>query len=304
MESIGSTQRNLKESVAGICYVKSSSCYGLEPEERPEEFMVKIRTIGPISVKIGVAFLLPGVLSLILSIFFSSQILAFVGLGLTFWGALFLLIRPMRYVEGSLLGSTTTSLYSTIDRLIKDYGYKGDGYYIPPYPKDVYLPDHLKGLKDTVIFVSATNDTNMPSIEQLAEGKFLLENPKGALVIPPGSGLLSQIEKASNIDFAKTQLNELCEILPRFILENFGLAKEMEMAPGDGQVYLKTLDSLYKNLYSRESNLKSIGLIGCPLVSAVACAIAKASGKAVTIQKQKVSPDGSEIEVWYRIVQG
>ena len=266
--------------------------------------MVKIRTSGAISIKIGLAFLLPGILSLILSIFYTSQILAFVGLGLTFWGALFLLIRPLRYVEGSLLESTTTSVYSTIDRIIKDSGYKGDGYYIPPYPKDVYLPDHLKGLKDTVVFVSATNDTNMPSIEQLAEGKFLLENPKGALVIPPGSGLLSQIEKASNIDFAKTQLNELCEILPRFMLENFGLAKEMEMTPGEGQVYLKTLDSLYKNLYSRESNLKSISLIGCPLVSAVACALAKASGKVVTIQKQRASPDGLEIEVWYRIKQG
>jgi len=225
-------------------------------------------------------------------------------MGLTFWGALFLLIRPMRYVEGSLLDSTTTSLYSTIDRIIKNFGYKGDGYYIPPYPKDVYLPDHLKGLKDTVVFVSAENDSNMPSIEELAEGKFLIENPKGVLVIPPGSGLLSQIEKELKIDFAKTQLNELCEIMPRFILENFSLAKEMEMELGEGQVYLKTFDSLYKNLYSAENNLKSISLLGCPIVSAVACAIAKASGKTVTIQKQKVSPDGLAIEVWYRIAQG
>ena len=265
---------------------------------------LKLKIGGAISIKIGLLFLLPGIFSLIFSIFYSSQILAFIGMGLTFWGALFLLIRPMRYVEGSLLDSTTTSLYSTIDRIIKNFGYKGDGYYIPPYPKDVYLPDHLKGLKDTVVFVSAENDSNMPSIEELAEGKFLIENPKGVLVIPPGSGLLSQIEKELKIDFAKTQLNELCEIMPRFILENFSLAKEMEMELGEGQVYLKTFDSLYKNLYSAENNLKSISLLGCPIVSAVACAIAKASGKTVTIQKQKVSPDGLAIEVWYRIAQG
>jgi hypothetical protein len=257
-----------------------------------------------ISNKIGAALLISGIFSLILSIYSESQILAFIGLGLTFWGALFFLLTSVRYVEGSLLESTTTALYSTIDRIIKDSGYKGDGYYIPPYPKDVYLPDHLKGLKDTVVFVSTINDSNMPSIEELAEGKFLLENPKGVLVIPPGSGLLSQIEKELNIDFAKTQLNELCEILPRFILENFSLAKEMEMELREGQVYLKTFDSLYKNLYSREKNLKSISLLGCPIVSAVACAIAKASGKTVTIQKQNVSADGLTIEVWYRIVQG
>ena len=115
---------------------------------------------------------------------------------------------------------------------------------------------------------------------------------------------MSQIEKTANIDFAKIHLNELCEMLPRFILENFSLAKEMEMELGDGQVYLKTLNSLYKNFYSKENNFKSINLIGCPLVSAVACAVAKTSGKTVTIQKEKVSPDGSEIEVWYHIVQG
>jgi hypothetical protein len=230
--------------------------------------------------------------------------LALIGLGLTFWGALFLLLKPPKLVEGSLLYNAAVSAYLTTDRIISDFKYKGRGYYIPPYPKDVYLPEHLKGLKEAVVFISAENDSEMPPIEVIAKGKFTSENPKGVLLAPPGSGLLTQIEEKSNVDFTKVDLNELCTLMPRSILQDLNLAKEMEMEPNENQVYLKIFDSLYKNLYSLQTNLKSVNLLGCPIVSAVACALAKTSAKTITIQKLQVSPDGLTIEVWYRIVQG
>jgi hypothetical protein len=256
------------------------------------------------TIKIGAFFLTSGVLSLVLSLTTESQILAFIGLGLTFWGALFIVITPRNFVEGSLLDATAISAYSTIDRMISDLKYKGKGYHTPPYPKDVYLPEHLKGLKDMVVFISAENEADMPSIQELAESKFLLQKPQGVLVTPPGLGLLTQIEKKVKVDLTKISLDELCEVMPRFILDNFSLAKEMEMTIEENQVNLKLSDSIYKNLYSDENNLKSIMLLGCPIVSAVACALAKASGKPVTIQKMDVPVDGSTIQVLYRIVQG
>ncbi len=279
----------------------------------------KRRAINSASNKIGVIFLILGtslliliiigesqVLAplLILTVIGESQVLAFIGLSLTFWGALFLTIAPRRYVEGTLLDSAALSAYLTIDRIIKDLKYNAKAYHIPPYPKDVYLPEHLKGLKDVVVFISADNGGGMPSVQELAEGKFLLENHKGVLMTPPGVGLVAQIEKTFTVDLTKTQLSEMCEILPHFILENFSLAKEMEMALGENQVTLKIDDSIYKNLYSAENNLKSISILGCPIVSAVACVIAKTSGKPVMIQRQSVSPDGLAIEVSYQIVQG
>ena len=256
-----------------------------------------------VSMKIAVLFLVPGILTLLLSILYESQVPAFVGLGLTFWGALFFLVRPVKYVTGNLLYSSAHSSYSTIDRIIKDFGYKGSAYYIPPYPKDVYLPEHLKGLKEAVVFVSALKEGVMPSIEEIADSKFRLGHSKGILMTSPGAGLLSQFEKEANTDLAKIKLAELCEVLPRVISENMSLANKMELTLDENQVQLKLFDSLYKNLYSRESGLKSISILGCPLVSAVACALAKASGKPVMIQNQKVSPDGSMIGIWYCIVQ-
>jgi hypothetical protein len=256
------------------------------------------------SGKISIMFMVPGVLSLIFSILNNSQVLAFIGLGLTFWGALFFFVRPVRYVESSLLDSTVVSTYSTIDRIVKDLKYKGKGYYIPAYPKEVYLPEHLKGLKEMIVFITADSGSSMPSIEEMARSRFLLESPKGICVAPPGLGLLTQFEKELKIDITKLKLGDLCETLPQLILENFQLAKEIEMKTKENKVRLKIFDSAYKDLYSREENLKSVHFLGCPLVSAIACAIAKSTGKVVTLYRDRISPDGQIIEVLYRFLEG
>ena len=256
------------------------------------------------SGKIGITLIIPGALSLIFSIMNNSQVLAFIGLGLTFWGALFFFVRPIKYVKSSLLDSTAISSYHTIDRIIKDLKYKGKSYYIPPYPKEIYLPEHLKGLKNMIVFISEDSGPDMPSIEEIAKSKFLLKTPKGICVAPPGLGLLTQFEKELRTDITKLELTDLCDSLPQLILENFQLAKEIEMKTEKNQVHLKIYDSIYKNLYGREQNLKSIHFLGCPLVSAITCAIAKTTGKIVTIHQDKTSLDGQTIEVWYRFIEG
>jgi hypothetical protein len=256
-----------------------------------------------ISGRISILLSTSGILALVFSIYAGSQILAFIGLGLTFFSVLFALIRPVNFVEGSLLYNTAVSAYLTIDRIVSDFDYKGDAYYIPAYPKDAYIPEYLKGLKDSVVFISAETRFTMPAIEKIVKGKFLSKNPNGALVVPPGLGILNHIEKESQVDFSKIDLDEICEFLPHFILQHLNLAKEMGLRVEGDQVHLKLLDSLYKDLYSAQSTLKSVNLIGCPIVSAVACAFAKASARTVVIQKQQVSRDGLALEVWYRIVQ-
>lgn len=276
-----------------------------QPRAEVENLKFNLRKINRVSspVKIGMVFMVIGVLSLAFSVISNSQVLAFIGLGLTFWGALFFLVRPLTYVKGSLLEATAVSSYVTVDRITRDLKYKGKGLYIPPYPKEVYLPEHLKGLKEMIVYISAENTDTMPSIEEIAGSKFVIENPEGITITPPGLGLLNQFEKESRIDPTKTDLENLCETLPLLILENFQLAKEIEMKAENGQVYLKVSDSIYKNLY-REESLKSVHSLGCPLVSAIACAIAKTTGKIVTINSLKVSPEAETIEVLYSFIKG
>jgi len=272
-------------------------------QEEVENLKLELKRAKSIpSGKIGFAFMVPGILALVAAVLNNSNVLAFIGLGLAFWGALFFFVKPVRYVQSSLIDSTALPAYKTTDRIIADLKYKGKSYYIPPYPKEVYLPEYLKGLKDPVVFISA--DTGgTPSIEELAKSKFLLANPDGICVAPPGLGILTQFEKELGKDAAKLQLAEICEILPPLVVENLRLSRELEMKVEENTVHLRMLDSVYKNLYVGEEGLKSVHSLGCPLASAIACMLAKASGKMVTIQKVNVSVDGQIIEVRYRMVE-
>jgi hypothetical protein len=275
-----------------------------ELQKETQSLKKQIHTLNRNStIRISIVFAIPGILSLILSIITESQVLAFIGLGLTFWGALFYLVRPIAYVRGSLLSTTATTLYQITDRIIKDLNIKGTGIYVPPYPKEVYLPQHLIGLKETIFFLSQDANQTAPSIEEMATGKFVTKNPKGVILIPPGSSFMDQIEKLLRTDITKMNLEDLCTTLPQLILENFQLAKEIEMKTENNQIHLKTVDSIYKNLY-RQDNLKSVQLLGDPLTSTVACTIARATGKQVTIQNINVSPDTQTIETTFQLAEG
>jgi hypothetical protein len=253
--------------------------------------------------RIGMVFGVLGILSLGSSVVTGSQVLAFIGLGLTFWGALFFLVRPIAYVRGSIVGMTAVTLYQTVDRIIKDLDYRGSGLYVPPYSREIYLPEHLKGLKEAIVFISADVESGPPSVDEIASSKFMTKKPRGICITAPGSGLVDQLEKMMGTDLTKMSLEDLCASLPQVILENFQLAKEIEMKTDDHRVILKTFDSVFKNLYV-EGGPRSVRLLGCPLASAVASALGKITGKATFIESINAPPDAQTIEVIYGFREG
>jgi hypothetical protein len=268
------------------------------------------------SNKISIALLTIGALLLLASVIVSSTILAFIGLGLAFWGALFLFATSTKFVKAPILDAAAISYYTTLDRIIDDLNYKGKPIYIPPYPKDTYLPEHLAGLKEMVVSISAENNTEIPNIGEIAQKEFLVKNPQGIVITPPGSGLVNLFEKelSSDLgsllpkelgaDFTKMDQESFYEWLPTIIVNHLELASNLEIKAEKNQIYLKITDSVYRNLYSWEKNIKTIHSIGCPLISAIACALAIKTGKLVTITETKISPDLKTIEVWYGIVEG
>jgi len=255
------------------------------------------------SSKIGVGFLVSGALVLTASYVTSSTVLAFIGLGLTFWGGLFLFARPVKFVKSTILDSTAISSYTTIDRITDDLGYKGKPVYVPPYPKEAYLPEYLKGLKEMTVYIPAEDTLTMPTIEEMAKKQFLLKNPKGICIAPPGYGLINLFEKELKAEFTQVDLERLYGSLPPIIVNNLELAKEFEINSENDLIHVKIVDSAYKELYSSEKGFRSIHSIGSPLISAIACALAKTTAKLVTIVKDTVSPDLKTIEVWYQTIE-
>jgi hypothetical protein len=240
------------------------------------------------STAIAAVFLVLGVISLVASIYFGSQVVAFIGLGLTFWGAIFALTRTRKYVESSLLDGTAKSGYSTIERMINNLKFNPQGFYIPAYPKDVVLPEYLANLKEPVVYISESFD-GKPSVDELAAGRFLSTKTQGIFVTSPGSGIMAQIEKQLQMEISKVPLQELSEYLPKSLTENFNLAKNAEMTLLPNGASFKATGILYESFYRPESTLKSVRVLGCPVVSAVASALAKASGKTVVIKEQTLT---------------
>jgi hypothetical protein len=251
----------------------------------------------------GFALVISGASILVGATYTSSTILAFIGLSLSFWGILFFFIRPARYVRASGLESTAIPLYKTVDRIADDLGHYGKVLTVPPYPEDVYLPNHLRGLKEMIVLLSREAESAMPTIEEIAKQKFLLENHRGICITPPGLGIMRMLEKEARMSFARTDGEELLEVISKLVTNDFELARNMEFH-GDGNTnQIRIEDSLFKNLYSRESKLKSVHFLGCPLVNAISCILSRASGKVVETIKIEVSADLNTIELWCQTIE-
>jgi len=248
------------------------------------------------SETVAYALLLSGTIALVTSIVYSSSILAFTGLGLTFWGALLLYVKPTKYVKASLLDSTAISSLKTIDQIITDLNYRG---------KAIYLsPRYIKDLKGGKVFIPSKNNLGIPAVEEVAEEKVFLKNPKGMCLTPPGLGLVNLYEKELGKVFSKVDLNYLQNNLPKLFTEDLEIAEDLEINIKDDMIRAKITGSVNKDLCNEARKLPNIcGSVGCPLCSSIAIALTRATGKSVIIEKTEVPKDGETIEANFRLLE-
>ena len=244
---------------------------------------------------VGFLFIFFGVISLASSIIYNSSILAFIGLSLTLWGGLFLFVKPTKYVKRSVFDSTTVSSLIAIDKILTELNCQGQGVYFPPR--------HLKNLKEVVVLVPLKPQLYMPKAETLAEGKVIL-NSEWICLPPPGQGLMDLYEKELRTDFSKKDFNYLRNNLPKLLIENLEILDDLEInKQDDGLVYVKMKGAFHTSLCNQLGGYTNISRLGCPFCSSLACALAKATDKAVTIERNNVSVDGNTTETWYRLIE-
>jgi len=257
-----------------------------------------------------------GLTALAFSIIYTSSILAFIGLGLTFWGALTLYITTEEYVKQTLLDHTITPSLVALNQILTELKYQGKPIYLPP--------KYLKDFETTKIYIPKNTNTNLPTPEEIQqqENKTFLKNPEAALIIPPGLSLSKLFEKTLGTTFTKVDLEYLQQNLPKLFIENLEIAENLEIQtkptrvaqkvadsisviqPKNDTIQVKITNSIYDGVCKEARTLTHIcGSIGCPICSSIACAIAKASGKPVTIEKTESTEDGKVIEAYYRIIE-
>jgi hypothetical protein len=258
----------------------------------------------------GMILFILGVLALIISIIYTSSTLAFVGLGIVFWGAILTYIRSDEYVQGSLLNATATPALSTLNQTLGELGYNGKPVYLPP--KYLNNPDENK------VYIPKLKNSKLPTPEQTQ--KLESQNPssdsQGIILTPPGSELTKLFEKTLGTTFTRTDLDHLMQNMPKLIIEDLEIATNLEITAGTrnpeeptkstasqagpGRIHVTITDSIYKEMYKEIEQMANIhGNLGCPLTSAIACAIAKATGKPTIIEDEKTMEDGQTKEADY-----
>lgn len=249
---------------------------------------------------IGYILAFAGILALAFSTAYVSPIerartLAFIGLGLTFWGFLLLYLKRERYVKSTLLDSTATASLEALSKIITELDYKGKAVYLPP--------KYLKDFKSGILYIPKKQEVEIPTVGEVAEEKTFSKNPNGLCIAPPGLNLTNLFEEELGTDFVRADLRYLQDNLPKILVEKLEIVQDVEISIEGNLVQVRLLDSVYGD-YCREKRFSNIcNSIGCPLCSSIACALSRATGRSVIIEKNDYSENGKTINVRYRILE-
>ena len=242
---------------------------------------------------VGCLLLGIGLAILAASILLSSTISAFIGLGLTLWGTLTFFVQPKAYVTSDLMNATAISSLKTIDNMLLAMGYREKGVYIRAHDSD-----------KAVVFLPSEPFSMIPQVSELENEAAFLNDPTGVVVSPPGLALAALIEKKLGFKVKDCGLEALAEALPKVLVEDLEIVKDVEIQVKDDYVRVKLYDSIYAGFcYEvRESSRRCA--LGCPMCSALASVLAVATGKPVMYEDDKISDDKRTTESVYQLITG
>jgi hypothetical protein len=239
--------------------------------------------------------LLLGIGLVVVSAFYASSFLAILGVAIIFWGAILLYVTPSKHVPLTLLNASAEAASANIERLILELNLDERGVYLPP--------KNLKDINSSLVFIPETLKTTLPAPEETNE-KQLTNEKTGAFVTPPGSALSRLFERELGFSFTKTNLVQVQFNLPKLLVEDLELAENAEIQIQGNTVTVEITGSILDEICRQtDSQPKTHKQVGCLLSSAIACALAKATGKPVTIQNEARNQETKTTRIEYQILE-
>ncbi len=245
---------------------------------------------------IASTLIITGAVAIALSIYYVSSILAFIGLGLVFWGIILTYVRSEEYAKKIVLDTTVSSQQATVDYIMRGLKYKNDVIYLPP--------KYFKNSKIHRVYLPRQKNAPLPRPEQIQEREqdFRIEK-LGALLTPVGAELSKFFEKTLGTNFADVNLRYLQNSLPKLLIEDLEIAQDFEMEVEKNKIHVKIKNSVYRDLTVKtEHPSRAYAKLGSPLSSAIACVLAKTTGKPIIIEKEQNSEDGKDVTIVYRLL--
>lgn len=261
----------------------------------------------------GFALFIVGLATLIAAFIYTSNIGALIGLGLTFWGIILLYIQTDENIPASVLEASIPPYAYTLDQIIQALDLKGNPVLLPP--------KYFENPQDTRIFIPKQKTSQLPTPEQTQKNnnRLLMKEPNGILIIPPGTELAKLFERTLETNFTTADLQFLQQRMPQLLIENLELITDFEiqtqnapsatektpqptLSEATEKIRIKLTTTTYKNTFEQTNQNPSITVLANPLTSAISIAIAKATGKPVTIENQKITnnENSTNVTIYYR----
>jgi len=189
-----------------------------------------------------------------------------------------------------------------LNSLLEELGIDSNAVYLPTKEENhqpraflplIRAPDlpsiFLKGLKGSGLFIVNGQDPYQ----------------SGVVLVPPGSSLVTLIEQESGIDFQNVKLDKLEDALRAGLAESLEVVEDIRVIFVNGSVRVEVGPLVSEELYQMQSRVASslCSQVGCPLSSAVICAITKAAKMPVSVTKISAL-HGRRISIELRLLEG
>jgi hypothetical protein len=236
-----------------------------------------------------------GMVGLIFSVFYNSQILAFVGLGLVFWGATLAYVRGEESSKTVLLDAMSISPLIGLNQMLQRLGYEGDAVYLPP--------GYLKNPEANLICVSKQKNARLPTPEEIQTRENQATENSFILLTPPGNDLTVLFEKVLDTRFTMVDMKFVQEHVPQLFIDKLEIAEDVRMEIRNDFIRFDVESPTIKAVSEKTQGLAVTQSLGNPFSSAIACVLAKASGKLVKINGNHISQNGKIVTIEYSILE-
>lgn len=244
--------------------------------------------------KIGYLLLLLGLTLIALAIYYEHNVSAFIGIALTFWGALLLYIRPTRFIRNEILNSTLLEPLKYTHKLLDELEFRGTPTYISP--------GTLRGLRSATLYIPKSDQSNVPSDEQLSREETFMKNPSAIKLTPPGLGLSRLLEDELKTNFSTVDLEYLQYNLEKAMVEGLEIAEAIEIEVSDSAVQVEIRRTIFEEIIGEMDKLEAHRRIGDPLSSAIACILARSTRRPITIEKVEREQKKRSIQIIFKIM--
>jgi len=244
-----------------------------------------VRSLAPFQV----ILLGAGAFMLVMAVAFDSSIYAFIGLGLTFWGGLFLLMRPSHLMPYELMSSAALTSLRTNDNLVFDLGYRQRPIFVYSDKSD-----------EVQMFIPSAAGGKIPSSDDIVDRVFV-EDPKGVAITPVGSEIANLLVQYLGPMINQFDSKQFRNSLRKLIVDELKLSRDFDMNVENGHADFRFTDSVFAAFCYRLRLLTKVNQAS-PLSSAMACLLTRATRKPVVIGEESLSNDGRVIRSSLQIV--